>query len=742
MFGNASLKPNTASRQTGWRTSGLVRFFLFVALALILYASLLGKVVPQTYDIRPNTVSEKTIVAPWQIPNEIATEKAKEEAAARVQPVYRTVSVRNDQLVELLFDKLEMNNADQEMTVEIKANLYRNLFPSEYNDHVDRAVAQLSGKYNDNLLAEMKKQLQEQQYKMAEESFYKLPRLTKEDLAAMEPVTLEIVNKLMNDPITDAQNVRTRVTELVNSSNLAKNTSREMVQELARFAITPNKFLDAKATEEARVQARENTKPVLINKNDVLVNKGEVVTEEIYQRLDKLNLLKDETDYRHHAGLMLLVALLVLVLHQFVRQSKLPLQSNNIQLGMLMLIYVMALLGLRIVSLGQNLEYPFIGFLAPFALGSVLALILLDAQFAFITAVLFSLLAGIVFNLDAERVFDYRYMLVSLVVCFAAIFSVHKASQRTTILRAGIMISLLGCVAVLALSLLDSEWTLKQLSFAFAFSAAGGLVTAVLVIGLLPFFEMLFGILSPLKLVELSHPNLPLLRKLLTEAPGTYHHSVMVGNLAEAAAESVGANGLLCRVGAYYHDVGKTKRPVYFIENQMQMDNPHDQIEPDLSKAIITAHPRDGVEMLSEQKIPKPIRDIAEQHHGTTLLKYFYYKAVKQAEEKGLEPPTEEEYRYPGPKAQSKEAAIVGIADCVEAAVRSLRHPTIEQIDSMVHKIIKDRLDDGQFNECDLTIRELDTIAKALKETLMGIFHARIEYPQELSTKSKEEGKA
>lgn len=236
-----------------------------------------------------------------------------------------------------------------------------------------------------------------------------------------------------------------------------------------------------------------------------------------------------------------------------------------------------------------------------------------------------------------------------------------------------------------------------------------------------------------MKLVELSNPNHPLLRKLLTETPGTYHHSIMVGNLAETAAEAIGADGLLCRVGAYYHDIGKTKRPAYFIENQTNIENPHDKMDPELSKSIIVAHARDGVEMLKEYHIPKQIRDIAEQHHGTTLLQFFYHKAKKIAEAAG--DPTsvdEQDYRYDGPLAQSKEVAIVGIADCVEAAVRSLRSPNMEQIDSMVRKIIKGRLDDGQFNDCDLTTKELDQIAKTLNETLLGIFHSRIEYPTNL----------
>jgi hypothetical protein len=345
-------------------------------------------------------------------------------------------------------------------------------------------------------------------------------------------------------------------------------------------------------------------------------------------------------------------------------------------------------------------------------------------------------------NANQDFIFDFRYGFVAAIVSFAAIFAIHRASQRSAILKAGVMVSLFAAVSVLVLLLIESEGKPEQreLLFTIGYALGSGLLTSVLVMGLMPIFEMSFGILSALKLVELSNPNHPLLRKLLTETPGTYHHSIMVGNLSEAAAESIGANGLLCRVGSYYHDLGKTKRPSYFIENQTNIENPHDKIDPKLSKSIIIAHARDGAEMLKEFNIPKPIRDIAEQHHGTTLLKYFYYKAKKQAEEQGIEPDfTEEDFRYPGPKAQTKEAAIVGIADCVEAAVRSLTNPSVEQIESMIQKIIKDRLDDNQFNECDLTLKELETIRKALKETVIGIFHSRIEYPDDSEESKKGE---
>lgn len=713
----------------GWKQSGLIRFFLFFCIGLLLYLALADRLVPKTYDLQPNTVSDRDIVAPTQIENTIETEKAKEEAAQRVPNVYRILPVKGQLLVETLYDKLEQSILDQEMKFEEKVSYYRSVFPRTLSDFIRDQVSDFRslGQYNDTLLVEVEKQMNAQQYPVPEEAFYKLPRLTRDDLSAMEPVTISIVNKLMSDQVTDADAARSKVTELVNSSTLAKNTQRELVQEIARFAVTPNKFFDAKGTEEERTKARENTKTLFINKNDVIIQKGELITDALYQRLERANLLKKDDNYLSPLGLLVIVGLFVLLLYAHIRSTKHSIHGNNAQLLMLGAIFLLNVVGLRIVSLGQNLDYPYIGYLAPVAMGTMLIVVLLDTHLAVVSSLLFSIMASAIYNTDPEQLFDVKLGLVSLVTCYAAIFSLNRAGQRLAILRAGLTVSLFSCTAILGLLLLENDFTGAW--FALGFAAAGGLMTAVLVMGLMPFFETLFGILSPLKLVELSNPNLPLLRKLLTEAPGTYHHSVMVGNLSEAAAESIGANGLLCRVGSYYHDIGKTKRPGYFIENQMNMENPHDQIDPGLSTSIITAHPRDGVEMLKEHKIPKAIRDIAEQHHGTTLLKFFFHKAAKQQGDLAEKRVKEEDYRYPGPKAQSKEAAIVGISDCVEAAVRSLRAPTIEQIDSMVRKIIKDRLEDGQFDECDLTIKELDMIGKALKETLLGIFHSRIEYP-------------
>jgi cyclic-di-AMP phosphodiesterase PgpH len=363
----------------------------------------------------------------------------------------------------------------------------------------------------------------------------------------------------------------------------------------------------------------------------------------------------------------------------------------------------------------------------------MLITLLLNTSLSLSSTLMLSVASSIFFNGDNQFLFDYRFGLVALISGVVSTFALAGVKRRSAVLKAGFFTSLVSMATILALYALNpTENDGIQLLQSLLFGFAGGIFSAVLTIGFLPYFETVFGILSPLRLLELSNPNHPLLQDLLYKAPGTYHHSVIVGNLAEAAAEAIGADGFLARVGAYYHDVGKTKRPQFFIENQIHRDNPHDKISPNLSKTIILSHPRDGVEMLKAHNIPKPIQDIAAQHHGTTLLKFFYYRAMEQSD--GIKV-IEEDYRYPGPRAQFKESAIVGIADCVEAAVRSLSKPTPARVENMVNKIIRDRLEDGQFHECDLTFKECNMIAKAMSATLQGIFHSRIEYPEEKSIK-------
>lgn len=732
------------AKRAGWELSAWIRWLLLLLFVVLFYASLSSRFVPETYNITLGGKSDRDIKAPHEFVDEKATLEAQEKAAENVAPIYSIVPLRNETLLDQILNRIDQLNQDDDITTEQKVEIYRREIPEMVNRYLDNFISANAGSetYSDELLAEMREVTNEQLYRIPEETFYKLPRLTSDQIAEMKTVGRDVVRQLTRESLSEAETGRTRVAELVNASSLSQKTEREVISELARLVILPNKFYDRKATEDAKVEAKQNTPPVLIKQGDVIVKAGQTITQDLYDLLAEMELLKERQNYWPQLGVLLLSILFTLAIFGYgelaVTPGKTLQHRTNVQWLMLLLIFGLNMLIMHLVAYMYNEQWPQIGYLAPVALGSMLVTLLLDIHFGLVSAFLFSLLASVILNVRQDHLFDFQYGLVGAVLSFTAVLAIHRASRRSSILKAGIMVSLFGSIAVLALGLIASEPDRIHLVQSVGFVFVGGLLTSVLVIGLMPFFEVTFGILSDLKLVELSNPNHPLLRKLLTETPGTYHHSLMVGNLSEAAAEAVGANGLLCRVGSFYHDVGKTKRPLYFIENQNGGDNPHDRLDPKVSASIIIAHARDGAAMLKAHKLPRPIRDIAEQHHGTSLLKFFYYKAIKQAKDQGEECPyTEDDFRYPGPKAQSKEAAIVGIADAVEAAVRSLTHPTVEHIEGIIGKIIKDRLDDNQFNECDLTLRELDRIAVSLKETVIGTFHTRIEYPDDKEFKQE-----
>jgi len=320
----------------------------------------------------------------------------------------------------------------------------------------------------------------------------------------------------------------------------------------------------------------------------------------------------------------------------------------------------------------------------------------------------------------------FSFFLVSFAGSMMGISSLIEHEERTSFLKAGGLIAVANMTTILVLAFLRPRT--MDLPYDLICGAVNGLLVGILALGLLPSLESLFDITTNFKLLELSNLHQPILRQLILVAPGTYHHSIVLGTLAEAAAEAVGANSLLVRVSAYYHDIGKIKKPAYFIENQMEALNRHDKLSPSMSSLIVTSHVKDGVELARESKLPAPIIDIIRQHHGTSLITFFYQKA-KDAENTRLAEVREEEYRYTGPKPQTKEAAIVMLADAVEAASKTLTDPTPARVQGMVERIINNIFVDGQLEECDLTLRDLHQIAKAFVRILTGIFHHRVDYP-------------
>ncbi|UCZ54501.1 HD family phosphohydrolase [Bacillus shivajii] len=715
-----------------------IRIFLFVILGLVTYALMFSNVSPKTLEAEVGIVSEQDIRSPITIENKQETERLQQEAYDSVEPVYSTKDRYVQNQIERIKDifnsisqvKTEASEREEEITEledaaeneddEVKVEELLDSVPDEF------AIEDQVLKVRESVTQQMSEEL-------SNETLRALLQASREELELAENTITSAIHDVMSDEIhiDEVEEAKNKAARMVFISTVDPKLYRSM-DEIARLGVTANYLLDERATEQERQEAVDAVDPVIVREGQLLVEEGQVITTEIYNQLALVGLLEDHTFIYPYIGLAIIVVLLISMLAYYLGDAKTTLRSNNTHLLMYVLIYSATLVILKLVSYTHLIDLGGITYAVPVAMGTMLITTLLHSRVALFTSMIFAIVASIIFNGQSAGVIDYSHGIYVFFSSVAGVFFLSKSHRVMRILQSGLFVGLVNVLVIIAILMLkNGQYTLIDAGFHIGFGVLSGFIAAVLTLGLLPFFEAGFGILSTTKLIELSSPNQPMLRKILLEAPGTYHHSVMVANLAEGACEAVGANGLLARVGAYYHDLGKTRRPHFFIENQMKMDNPHDKISPQLSKTIIISHPYDGAEMLREFKMPKEIIGIAEQHHGTTLLKYFYHKAAKESEQQVLE----EEFRYPGPKAQTREAAIVGIADCVEAAVRSMNKPTPEKIENLVRKIITDRLEDGQFDECDLTLKQLNTIAQSICETLQGTFHSRIEYPEDAKTK-------
>lgn len=378
----------------------------------------------------------------------------------------------------------------------------------------------------------------------------------------------------------------------------------------------------------------------------------------------------------------------------------------------------------------KNMEFPFdrpetFWYLIPAASGALLVALLANDRIATV----YSMFAAAVFAI----IFDWNlsYSLFVLITHLTAVYGLSKYHSRTALMRSGLVIGIAGAAAVAGLDAINSGFNPWQVCLADAvFAFLGGVVGVPLLVAfLLPIFEWLFGILTDIRLLELSNLDNPLLSQLAVRAPGSYNHSIIVGTLAEAAAESIGANPLFCRVAAYYHDIGKMRMPEYYIENQRPGDNPHDRLAPSMSALIITNHVKEGLKMGREHGLPEPILDIIPQHHGTRVMTYFFERAKSAATAAGVPPPNPDDFRHPGPKPSTKEAAIFMLSDSVEAAARTVVEPTDERFRDLIRQIASRAILDGQFDQCDLTFRDLDHITEAFVRSLGSIYHHRIDYP-------------
>ncbi|ACV63821.1 7TM receptor with intracellular metal dependent phosphohydrolase [Desulfofarcimen acetoxidans DSM 771] len=564
---------------------------------------------------------------------------------------------------------------------------------------------------------------------LSDENLAVLAQSEPESLTRLESGLNSLVSDVMEEPEQVTQDnletVKTKLSSDVDNLKLSK-PYQVLAREIINKYMRPNAFVNTEETQRLKRAAIESVSPIIIGvkEGEKIIGEGEIVTDQHMAKLEALGYSRQSVPYTVVLGTAFLVGLMFTVVMFYLYQQNREIYKNPGHLYLIGIIVVVVLAvskGIISINITQWPELgALLGYMAPLASAGMLIAILLDSRLAVLVVAVMSLFLAIMTG------GQIRFGLVGMLGGITGVYSVSKLSQRGDLVRSGMYTSLANILAIFTVGLMSETPFGLVVSSSLILGLINGILCSVLTNGALPYLESTFGITSAVRLLELSNPNNVLLKKLLTEAPGTYHHSILVGNLAESAADAVGGDSLMVRVGAYYHDIGKIKRPCFFIENQLGGENPHEKIAPSLSTLILTSHVKDGVELARENKLPKGIVDIIEQHHGTTLITYFYNKALENDKTESV---NEEDYRYESKKPQTKEAAIVMLSDSVEAAVRALQNRTPGKIEGLVRKIIKDKLMDGQLDECDLTLKDLDIIANAFSRVLSGIFHTRIEYP-------------
>lgn len=536
------------------------------------------------------------------------------------------------------------------------------------------------------------------------------------------------------DGVIGVGDAMTRLGENLAQVKSLKRSDRKTLVGLVSRLIRPNLTLNKNETEERKLAARESVKPVLfqVKKGEMIVREGARVTDDQVLKLRALRVLGNDSETLKVAlGMLISMVVVLLIGHRFARENISKFRLNSRDLLFLVTTYIGLFVLIKLAIFFANsveTAFPAIDsnsyyYIFPFAVGAMMVRIVLNSEIALVFAALAAMFMGLLFG---NSLFIALFALAS---SLTGAHWVRHCKERNMLYFAGLRISLVNMVAAVGLHLMAGHPLDMQLIYKAGFGFAGGFFCAVIVTALIPLIESLFKYTTDIKLLELANLNTPVLRQLMVQAPGTYHHSIVVGNLAEAGAEAINANPLLARVAAYYHDIGKVRKPLYFVENQSGHENKHDKLAPSMSALVLMAHVKDGVEIARENKLGSDLIDILRQHHGTALMKFFYDKAKNQQDPE-VQQVDERDYRYPGPKPQTREAALIMLADAVEAAGRTLADPTPARIQGMVQKIINNIFIDGQLDECELTLKDLHKIAKSFNQILAGIFHYRIDYPE------------
>lgn len=689
-----------------------------VALALsfvVCTAAVLFSVFPFEGIIQQGVAAPQTIVAPSDIENDSATFLLREEAAGQVDKVYQMdyEAIINAQAgLSSYLSAIEQVRADAEI---LRENIAKNNQTAKKGELTADEWRELIGDSDMNAL------LSNDAQGLEKDEIYEILSVPKDGMFAFIHEVTVRMDSLLRSGIRE-ENLAQIKSQAINQ--LTPYTPKPMIpitsKIVGRFLVATLLY-DAQASAKAKEKAAAEVPPVMIAKGDHIVSKGDLVNPDDFAILQELGYVNSAAEIAAKYISMCIILFCCFLLFAIFARLYIPqLMDSPIKSTLLAILLVMTV-GLGVLTLKIN---PYFN---PAYFGAVLFTLLISARAATLFSLLLSALLGIIAGGMPELDFYLvaQTILASAIGALTGIVFVRKTSHRFSIITAGFACGVSMALVYSTFGIWSGLSASTILGNAL-WGIGSGLAFAVASIGLLPLWEWLFDIATPARLIELGNVNNPLLQRLMLEAPGTYHHSMMVASLAEAAANAIGANALLARVGSYYHDIGKLKRPYFFKENQRADDNPHDKMDAETSSAVIIAHVKDGNAAAQKAKLPDAVRKLIVEHHGTTLVTFFYHKAVQASLDKQLPAGS---FRYAGPKPSTKESAIVMLADSVEAGVRSLDHITREKVEEMTIKIINGKIDDGQLSSAPLMFADIEIITRAMLKAFSGILHERIEYP-------------
>ena len=699
----------------------LLLFLTFIALLAIGYSS----VKPTTYTVELNQVAKETIRAPRTLEDKTQTEKNQQIAMDAVSDV---LVFDQERMTKQLTNIQQFFQAIKSVASKASAEIIKIDQNNSSEESVTRvATTQERVQYFKKSLEKENQSIREFAIFIPDKYISQLLQANNEQLASYEKTLKSVVETQMKNAISES--TVTKAQEEAKKTLFYSDysdTERDLLGQLVTVSVIVNNVVDKEATQKAKEVAKAAVNPVKILQGQVLVQEGHVISNQDIRLLELFGLSNSKPNYHELLSYIVFLFAIVVFLAVYYRQT-IALSSDTVTvMSVFALIFVAGVFVLKILALIQNKGVEHIGLVFP--------------------------ISGFVYLLY-RLTKSLRLTIVSIVLM--PIFSWYYFSQTTNILHlilTTVFLSIIAWIGIIHEEIWKNQLWMKrffkhlfypvllgfpfvfysnyefqtqQTVFIFLFLLLSGFLSFLLPVILMPYLSYVFEDSSVLLWAELSNPNQPLLKDLITQAPGTYHHSLMVANISANCVEAIGGDSQLARVACYYHDIGKLEHPLFFIENLPgNMESPHKMLSAEESVHIIFNHVTKGVEILKQHQLPQGVIDICAQHHGTTLMKYFYAEALKNNPDV-----KEEDFRYPGPKPQTKEAAIINIVDSAEAATRAMKEPTLEKVEALVHSIIMNRLEDEQFVECDITMKEIAIVEKMIVTSLNGTFHSRIEYP-------------